>query len=79
MCVYLRLGNPEMVLVIFAEKGKEQWPRTIISSLQKLKFCTIYFSILNIINLTYKETHLSLIYQYQGVVENTIRGHCFEH
>lgn len=71
----LRLGNPEMVLVIFAEKGKEQWPRTIISSLH----CTIYFSILNIINLTYKETQLSLIYQYQGVVENTMRGHCFEH
>lgn len=75
----LRLGNPEMVLVIFAEKGKEQWPRTIISSFQKLKVCTIYFSILNIINLTYKETQLSLIYQYQGVVENTMRGHCFEH
>lgn len=38
-----------------------------------------FFSILNIINLTYKETHLNLIYQYQGVVENTMRGHCFEH
>lgn len=75
----LRLGNPEMVLVIFAEKGKEQWARTIISSFQKLKVCTFFFSILNIINLTYKETQLSLIYQYQGVVENTMRGHCFEH
>ena len=51
--------------VIFAEKDKEQLPRTIRFF---LKVCTTYLSILNLINLTYRETHLSVVYGYQGIV-----------
>ena len=51
--------------VIFAEKDKEQLPRTIRFF---LKVCTTYLSILNLINLTYRETHLSVVYGYQGIM-----------
>lgn len=54
--------------VIFAEKDKEQLPRTIRFFFQNLKVCTTYLSILNLINLTYRETHLSVVYGYQGIM-----------
>ena len=67
--MFLRLRNPEIVPQSFLQrKIKNSCQEPYVFSFQNLKVCTTYLSILNLINLTYRETHLSVIYGYQGIV-----------
>ena len=66
---FLRLRNPEIVPQSFLQrKIKNRCQEPYVFSFQNLKVCTTYLSILNLINLTYRETHLSVICGYQGIV-----------